>query len=145
MKNIRNRRVKTKISFASRVGRWYIAAAFCSRLMDVYTILLIQIMVAGGTHIVAKAVVAVFANSQPIFAAILATIFLDYSISTNFVVGGLMTITGVLITQLGETRKDDSLKSSFLFLLLLLSSIGWITNRFRISRVRSLCLGSSSV
>ncbi|MBI3004704.1 MAG: DMT family transporter [Ignavibacteriales bacterium] len=45
--------------------------------------------------------VAVFSNGQPIVATILAMIFLDYTITGEFVVGGLMTIAGVILTQLG--------------------------------------------
>jgi len=42
---------------------------------------------------------AVFANGQPIFATILALIFLDYQITVAFIVGGVMTLSGVLLTQ----------------------------------------------
>ena len=45
--------------------------------------------------------VAVFANGQPVLATILAVIFLNYAITGNFVVGGVMTLTGVIVTQLG--------------------------------------------
>ena len=45
--------------------------------------------------------VAVFANGQPVLATVLAMIFLDYTITGNFVVGGIMTLTGVIMTQLG--------------------------------------------
>lgn len=45
--------------------------------------------------------VAVFANGQPVLATVLAVIFLDYAITGNFVVGGVMTLTGVIVTQLG--------------------------------------------
>lgn len=44
--------------------------------------------------------VAVFANGQPILATVLAMIFLDYVITGNFVVGGIMTLAGVILTQL---------------------------------------------
>ena len=44
--------------------------------------------------------VAVFANGQPILATVLAMIFLDYVITGNFVVGGMMTLAGVILTQL---------------------------------------------
>jgi drug/metabolite transporter (DMT)-like permease len=44
--------------------------------------------------------VAVFANGQPILATILAMVFLDYTMTGNFVVGGLITLTGVIVTQL---------------------------------------------
>lgn len=43
---------------------------------------------------------AVFSNGQPIFATILALIFLDYTITGSFVVGGAITIAGIIITQL---------------------------------------------
>ncbi|MBI4427761.1 MAG: DMT family transporter [Ignavibacteriales bacterium] len=45
--------------------------------------------------------VAVFSNGQPIVATILAMIFLDYTITGEFVVGCLMTIAGVSLSQLG--------------------------------------------
>lgn len=44
--------------------------------------------------------VAVFANGQPIFATILSIMFLDYTMTSGFVVGGIITIAGVIITQL---------------------------------------------
>ena len=44
---------------------------------------------------------AVFANGQPIIATLLSLIFLDYTITGQFVVGGIVTIAGVVITQLG--------------------------------------------
>ena len=44
--------------------------------------------------------VAVFANGQPVLATILAMVFLDYAITGNFVVGGIITLTGVILTQL---------------------------------------------
>jgi len=43
--------------------------------------------------------VAVFTNGQPIFATILAVVFLDYTITGMFVLGGLITLAGVIITQ----------------------------------------------
>ena len=45
--------------------------------------------------------VAVFSNGQPIVATILSVIFLDYAITGDFVIGGLMTLVGVILTQLG--------------------------------------------
>lgn len=45
--------------------------------------------------------VAVFANGQPIFATILSLIFLDYTITGSFVTGGILTLIGVVVTQLG--------------------------------------------
>ncbi len=44
--------------------------------------------------------VAVFANAQPIFTTILAVLFLHQPISPTFVTGGIITILGVLLTQL---------------------------------------------
>ena len=44
---------------------------------------------------------AVFSNGQPVFATILSLIFLDYTITGSFVVGGVITIAGIIITQLG--------------------------------------------
>lgn len=43
--------------------------------------------------------VAVFTNGQPIFATILAVLFLDYTITGMFVLGGLITLAGVITTQ----------------------------------------------
>ena len=45
--------------------------------------------------------IAVFSNGQPIIATILALIFLEYTITGSFVVGGFITIAGILLTQLG--------------------------------------------
>lgn len=45
--------------------------------------------------------VAVFTNGQPIIATILSFVFLTYSITGNFIIGGVMTIIGVVLTQLG--------------------------------------------
>lgn len=45
--------------------------------------------------------VAVFANGQPIFATLLSVVFLDYTITGSFVTGGILTLIGVVITQLG--------------------------------------------
>lgn len=42
---------------------------------------------------------AVFANGQPILATILAIIFLQYSITAVFVMGGVVTLAGVVMTQ----------------------------------------------
>ena len=44
---------------------------------------------------------AVFANGQPILATILAMIFLHYSITAAFLIGGCVTLAGVVITQRG--------------------------------------------
>lgn len=44
---------------------------------------------------------AVFANGQPIVATLLALIFLDYTITSTFLFGGIVTIAGVILTQLG--------------------------------------------
>jgi drug/metabolite transporter (DMT)-like permease len=43
---------------------------------------------------------AVFANGQPIITAVLSIIFLHYSITMQFVIGGTITIAGVILTQL---------------------------------------------
>jgi drug/metabolite transporter (DMT)-like permease len=43
---------------------------------------------------------AVFANGQPLVAAILSLIFLDYTITGSFLVGGTITVVGVILTQL---------------------------------------------
>ncbi|MDD8017731.1 MAG: DMT family transporter [Bacteroidota bacterium] len=43
--------------------------------------------------------VAVFANAQPILTTILAVIFLHQSVTSAFIIGGVITISGVLITQ----------------------------------------------
>lgn len=43
--------------------------------------------------------VAVFTNGQPIATAILSAIFLGQVITTTFIVGAIITITGVFITQ----------------------------------------------
>jgi drug/metabolite transporter (DMT)-like permease len=42
---------------------------------------------------------AVFANGQPIVASILSVIFLGATITPQFVVGGIVTLAGVIITQ----------------------------------------------
>ncbi len=44
---------------------------------------------------------AVFNNLQPILTTILAIIFLDYSLTSYFIVGGILTIIGVIVTQRG--------------------------------------------
>ncbi len=43
--------------------------------------------------------VAVFANAQPILTTILAVLILDQPITGMFVIGGVITIAGVLLTQ----------------------------------------------
>jgi drug/metabolite transporter (DMT)-like permease len=48
--------------------------------------------------------VAVFANGQPIVATILSILFLDYSITTTFVIGGCITLLGVVTTQLASRK-----------------------------------------
>jgi len=45
--------------------------------------------------------VSVFNNIQPVLTTILAIIFLNQNLSMPFVLGGLMTIAGVIITQKG--------------------------------------------
>ena len=42
---------------------------------------------------------AVFANAQPILTTILAVIFLSQPVTTAFIIGGVITIAGVLLTQ----------------------------------------------
>lgn len=44
---------------------------------------------------------SVFTNGQPVVATILSFFFLNYAITGNFIVGGIMTVAGVIITQLG--------------------------------------------
>ena len=44
---------------------------------------------------------AVFANGQPIVATLLSLVFLHSTITGSFVVGGIITIAGVILTQLG--------------------------------------------
>jgi drug/metabolite transporter (DMT)-like permease len=43
--------------------------------------------------------VAVFANAQPILTTILAVIFLSQPVTISFLIGGVITIGGVLLTQ----------------------------------------------
>ncbi|MGB2869338.1 MAG: DMT family transporter [Bacteroidota bacterium] len=43
---------------------------------------------------------AVFANGQPILATILSMIFLDYTLTAGFLLGGAITICGVVLAQL---------------------------------------------
>ena len=43
--------------------------------------------------------VAVFANAQPIFTTILAVLFLDQPLTAAFLIGGAITISGVVLTQ----------------------------------------------
>ena len=45
--------------------------------------------------------VAVFANGQPVIAAILSLVFLDYTITGSFVTGSIITIAGIAVTQRG--------------------------------------------
>ena len=42
---------------------------------------------------------AVFANAQPILTTILAVIFLSQDVTMSFIIGGVITIAGVLLTQ----------------------------------------------
>ncbi len=42
---------------------------------------------------------AVFANGQPIVAALLSVIFLQYTITGAFILGGTVTVAGVVLTQ----------------------------------------------
>ena len=43
--------------------------------------------------------VSVFSNSQPVFTTILAVLFLSQPVTAVFVIGGVVTIAGVIITQ----------------------------------------------
>lgn len=45
--------------------------------------------------------VAVFANAQPIVTSIFSFLLLHQNISAHFVVGGIITLSGVLLTELG--------------------------------------------
>jgi len=45
--------------------------------------------------------VAVFANAQPVIAAVLSLVFLDYTITGSFVMGSIITIAGIVVTQRG--------------------------------------------
>ncbi len=45
--------------------------------------------------------VAIFANLQPILTTIFAVLLLDQIITTNFIVGGIIAISGVILTQSG--------------------------------------------
>ncbi|MGC8594034.1 MAG: DMT family transporter [Candidatus Kryptoniota bacterium] len=49
--------------------------------------------------------VAVFTNGQPIATAVLSAIFLGQVITLTFIIGAIITITGVLITQQNQSRK----------------------------------------
>ena len=42
---------------------------------------------------------AVFSNGQPIVAALLSVVFLQYSFTTAFLIGGTVTVAGVILTQ----------------------------------------------
>ncbi len=44
---------------------------------------------------------AVFANAQPVVTSILSFVILGQTISGSFVLGGILTIAGVLLTQIG--------------------------------------------
>ncbi len=45
--------------------------------------------------------VAIFANGQPIMTTLLAVLFLGQAVSVNFIIGGIITIAGVILTQFG--------------------------------------------
>jgi drug/metabolite transporter (DMT)-like permease len=45
--------------------------------------------------------VAVFANAQPIVTSILSYFLLHQAISAHFVIGGVITLAGVLLTEAG--------------------------------------------
>jgi drug/metabolite transporter (DMT)-like permease len=52
---------------------------------------------------------AVFANGQPVVASILSVVFLGATITPQFIVGGVITLVGVIITQKnGKTVKQSS-------------------------------------
>ncbi|HEY6952224.1 MAG TPA: EamA family transporter [Bacteroidota bacterium] len=42
---------------------------------------------------------AVFSNGQPIVAALLSAIFLHYTVTGSFLIGGTVTVAGVILTQ----------------------------------------------
>jgi Predicted permease, DMT superfamily len=42
---------------------------------------------------------AVFSNGQPIVAALLSVIFLNYTLTSAFLIGGTITVAGVVLTQ----------------------------------------------
>jgi drug/metabolite transporter (DMT)-like permease len=44
---------------------------------------------------------AVFSNLQPILTTVMAIIFLDYTLTGYFIIGGILTIIGVIVTQRG--------------------------------------------
>jgi drug/metabolite transporter (DMT)-like permease len=44
---------------------------------------------------------AVFNNLQPVFTTILAVLILDHELTTLFVTGGIIIISGVVLTQRG--------------------------------------------
>ena len=46
--------------------------------------------------------VAIFANAQPIVTSVLSYFILHQSITRHFVVGGVLTIFGVVLTEIGE-------------------------------------------
>jgi len=48
---------------------------------------------------------AVFSNGQPIVAALLSVVFLQYTITSAFLIGGTITVAGVVLTQ---QRSDTS-------------------------------------
>ncbi len=52
--------------------------------------------------------VAVMANGQPVATVILAAIFLGERITTLFIIGGVIALTGVTLTQLSKNRKSRS-------------------------------------
>lgn len=45
--------------------------------------------------------VAIFANAQPILTSILSFLILHQAISKNFVIGGVLTLAGVILTEIG--------------------------------------------
>lgn len=46
--------------------------------------------------------VAIFANAQPVVTSVLSYYFLHQSITKHFIAGGILTLFGVVLTELGE-------------------------------------------
>ncbi len=49
---------------------------------------------------------AVFMNGQPVVATILSILFLNYSLTLHFLIGGCITLTGVVLTQLKKPSQS---------------------------------------
>ena len=73
--------------------------------MNIYVILVIQLFLLGFLVVFNQFLYlygmkySTAANGQPIVATILSVIFLNTAITIQFVVGGVVTMTGVIITQ----------------------------------------------